>query len=235
MQQATDNKETERQALASRLAYAFERIGSKASVARACEVTEQAVTGWLKTGRVHRKHLPTIAKMARVRLDWLAWGEGEPLWTQEQMDQMESDLKEMGADYNVSPGPQIKGKVPLISWVQAGSAAEVVDIFNPGVADDWIDTTVQIKEHTYALRVEGDSMTPNFPPGTILIVEPDMPAEIGDYVVAKNGDEEATFKQLAKDAGRWLLKPLNRQYPIIPMDDTYHVIGVVREAVQKFR
>lgn len=235
MQDAADKNESERKYLASRLAYAIDRAGSKASIARACNVTEQAVTGWLKTGRVHRKHLPTIASMAGVRLEWLTWGEGDPVLSQDMIDQMESDIREPVPDYNVSQGPQIRGKVPLISWVQAGAAAEAVDIFNPGVADEWIDTTAQIKDHTYALRVEGDSMTPNFPPGTILIVEPDMPAEIGDYVIAKNGEEEATFKKLTKDAGRWLLKPLNQQYPIIPMDDAYEVIGVVREAVQKFR
>ncbi len=192
------------------------------AIGRSSAVVWQYLSGHRSIGEKFARHVESKLNLPRGYLDG-----AQP-----------SADNESSAEYltaaNVAPGPELKGKVPLISWVQAGCAQEVMDIYHPGVADEWIDTTVQTKEHTYALRVEGDSMTPNFPPGTILIVEPDMPAEIGDYVIAKNGDEEATFKQLAKDAGQWFLKPLNTQYPTIPMGD-YQVIGVVREAVQRFR
>ncbi len=208
-----------------------ERGDNWADLARALGTTDQRVYNWRKRGlpeaEGHR-----VARALGVSTDWLMSGMG-PRRIGAKVKEERPDYTEAGIG-NVSAGPDIKGRVPLISWVQAGAAVEVVDIFNPGVADDWIDTTVQIKEHTYALRVEGDSMTPNFPPGTILIVEPDMDAEIGDFVIAKNGDEEATFKKLVKDAGTLFLKPLNPQYPMIKLDG-YHVIGVVREAVQKFR
>jgi len=137
-------------------------------------------------------------------------------------------------DGNVSPGPALGGRVPLISWVQAGHAAEVVDLLHPGDGFEWIDTTCQIRHHTYALRVMGDSMAPDFPNGSILIVEPDMEPQPGDYVIAKNGDDEATFKQLIKDGADYYLKPLNERYPIKPLGQ-YQVIGVVRELVRRFR
>jgi len=35
--------------------------------------------------------------------------------------------------------PSVKGDVGLISWVQAGAFAEVIDNFQPGDAEDWID------------------------------------------------------------------------------------------------
>lgn len=133
-------------------------------------------------------------------------------------------------DANVSEGPEIKGKVPLISWVQAGSAQEAIDLFQPGVADEWVPTSAPIREHTYALRIEGDSMSPKFQPGMQIIVEPDMPCENGSYVIAKNQDGETTFKRLVKDAGVWLLKPENSQYPTLRLDDGYSIIGVVRRA-----
>jgi hypothetical protein len=44
------------------------------------------------------------------------------------------------------------------------------------------------------LRVQGDSMTPDFPHGCIIVVEPELDPLPGDYVIAKNGDDEATFK-----------------------------------------
>ncbi len=141
---------------------------------------------------------------------------------------------------NTSPGPDIKGRVPLISWVQAGDWAGVVDNFHPGDADEWIETTVPVRQHTYALRVKGDSMTnpsgsPSFPHGIIIIVEPEVEAVPGAYVVVRqNGDEECTFKQLVKDAGTLYLKPLNPAYPLLRMSDDAVICGVVREATMRF-
>ena len=135
---------------------------------------------------------------------------------------------------NIETGPTLGGKVPLISWVQAGHAVEVVDLLHPGDGFEWIDTTCQIRRHTYALRVSGDSMTPDFPEGSILVVEPEIDPLPGDYVIAKNGDDEATFKQLVKDGADFYLKPLNERYPIKPLGD-YRIIGVVRELVRRFR
>lgn len=135
---------------------------------------------------------------------------------------------------NVSPGPDLRGKVPLISWVQAGNFAEVVDLLQPGEAFEWIETSIQPRQHTFALRVEGDSMEPDFPAGTILIVEPELEAHVGDFVIAKNGDEEATFKQLVRDGGDWYLKPLNPRYPLKSLTGC-HVVGVVRAAERRFR
>lgn len=137
-------------------------------------------------------------------------------------------------EVNIAPGPIVHGKVPLISWVQAGHALEVVDLLHPGEGFDWIDTTCQIRRHTYALRVQGDSMSPDFPEGCIIVVEPDMEPMPGDYVIAKNGDEEATFKQFIKDGADYYLKPMNERYPIKPLG-AYHVVGVVRELVRRFR
>lgn len=135
---------------------------------------------------------------------------------------------------NVSPGPDIRGKVPLISWVQAGDFGDVVDLLHPGDAFEWIETSIQPHEHTFALRVEGDSMEPDFPAGTILIVEPDFDAHAGDFVIARNGDQQATFKQLVRDGGDWYLKPLNPRYPLKPLGDC-QIIGVVRAAERRFR
>lgn len=141
---------------------------------------------------------------------------------------------EVGQSDNVHPGPEIRGKVPLISWVQAGDFAEVVDLLHPGEAFEWIETTVQPRVHTFALRVHNDSMEPDFPAGTILIVEPELDAHAGDFVIAKNGDEEATFKQLVRDGGDWYLKPLNPRYPLKPLAGC-QVVGVVRAAERRFR
>lgn len=135
---------------------------------------------------------------------------------------------------NIEQAPALRGKVPLISFVQAGEFSEVIDNLQPGDGEEWIDATCPVNRYTFALRVVGDSMEPDFPAGTILIVEPDLSPEQNDYVIAKNGDGEATFKQLTRDGADWYLKPLNSRYPIKPLG-TSRIIGVVRDAVRKFR
>lgn len=143
-------------------------------------------------------------------------------------------VEDVKSTYNVQPGPDIRGKVPLISWTMAGNWSEAADLFHPGDAEEWVDTTSQVREHTYALRVEGDSMEPDFPAGTILIVEPQMEPIVGDYVIVKNGGD-STFKQLVRDGADFYLKPLNSRYPIKPLPDDAVICGVVRESVRKFR
>lgn len=134
----------------------------------------------------------------------------------------------------LSPAPDRKGMVPLISSVQAGHWTHAADLLQPGEAYDWIETGVTVRPHTFALRVTGDSMEPEFAHGTIVIVEPEMDAHPGDYVVAKNGDEEAVLKKLVRDGADLYLVPLNTRYPIKPLGAA-RIVGVVREAVKRYR
>lgn len=110
-----------------------------------------------------------------------------------------------------------------------------VDNFHPGDnGESLVPTTVPVKRHTFALRVSGDSMEPEFKEGAILIVEPELEAQPGDFVIVKNADEETTFKQLIKDGADWYLKPLNERYPIKLLGRS-KIIGVVRAVERRFR
>ncbi|MEG2269219.1 MAG: S24 family peptidase, partial [Acinetobacter sp.] len=54
----------------------------------------------------------------------------------------------------------------------------------------------------------------------------------GNLVVAKLTDaNEATFKKLVIDGGSMYLKPLNPQYPLIPINGNCRIIGVVVQAM----
>lgn len=138
---------------------------------------------------------------------------------------------------NTSPGYEMRAEVPLVSQVEAGNYTEV-DNFKRKGDYEMVAVSIPVKRHTYALRVHGDSMVSetgdSFPPGAILIVEPEMAPIPGDYVIALNTDNETTFKQLVKDGGDLYLKPLNSRYPIKPLG-TARIIGVVREFTKRFR
>ena len=131
----------------------------------------------------------------------------------------------------------MRAEVPLVSEVEAGNYT-AIDNFNPRGRFETVAVSVEIKRHTYALRVHGDSMVSDsgdsFPEGSILVVGPEMDALSGDYVIALNEANETTFKQLIRDRGDLYLKPLNTQYPIKPLG-TAEIIGVVREFTKRFR
>lgn len=125
-----------------------------------------------------------------------------------------------------------RGLVPVISKVQAGSWREEFDEFHPGDAEEYLPCPRTHSELTFALRVEGDSMTASqgktFPSGVVVYCDPEQAAGVvsGDMVIAKiKGEEEVTFKQYQKDGPRRYLKPLNTAYPII--SDEFEVIAKV--------
>jgi len=141
-------------------------------------------------------------------------------------------LDEDHGDHNTSAGPDLVGMAPVISWVQAGAHREAIASSD---AEEWVKTTVTVRPgSTFALRVKGDSMEPVFPSGVIIVVEQDFDPQPGDYVIASNGNNEATFKQLVRDGGDLYLKPLNDRYPVKPLGAA-KIVGVVRESIQKFR
>lgn len=145
-------------------------------------------------------------------------------------------LDTLGNDENTAVGPIVHGHVPLISNVQAGMYRDFIDnLLHPGEGKyEMIATTVPIKRHTFAVRVMGDSMEPKFTEGMVLVVEPDLEPDPGDYVIAKNGSDQTTFKQLIKDGADWYLKPLNDRYPIKLLGDST-IIGVVRSVELRLR
>lgn len=55
--------------------------------------------------------------------------------------------------------------IPLISWAQAGQWDGAVDMYRSGYAQEWAKAAGRIGARTFALRVEGEAMEPQFPPG----------------------------------------------------------------------
>jgi len=130
---------------------------------------------------------------------------------------------------NISEAPDLN-KVPLISWVQAGSWQDVFLDINNMDNIEWIETTYKPRKYSYALRVVGDSMETKFPEGCIIIVEPEEQAHNKSYVIVAQQDcNKATFKQLIDDESGRFLKPLNDKYPIMNMAPSTVICGVVKK------
>jgi len=78
----------------------------------------------------------------------------------------------------------------------------------------------------FALLVLGDSMTPEFAEGDVIVIEPEGLATSGSYVLARH-DEEWIFRQLVSDGDAWQLRPLNPRYPTVAIPDLAAVRGVI--------
>ena len=137
---------------------------------------------------------------------------------------------------NVSPAAQEPSRrvreYPLISWVIAGEWAESADNYQPGDGEELIPGNAKAGDKGYWLEIKNDSMTPHFPEGTRILVQPEgFDLVIGKYYVAllyqPGGARETTFKQYTRDAGVEYLKPLNKEYRPIEITDQVRIIGRV--------
>lgn len=210
-------------ALSDRILEIVDAGYKKSAIARAAGKSPAAVTQWIsgETKEIKADSAAGIQAVTGFSAVWIATGKGP----------------KMVAVGNVSAVSE-KRRVPLISWVQAGSWSDVQDNYAAGEADEWESAfSSSPGDNAFALMVEGESMTSpypgelSFPPGTIIIVDPGRAAGPGDFVVAKDvSTQQATFKRLAFDGGRWFLKPLNPTFPTIEIDDpAMRVIGRVIE------
>lgn len=210
-------------ALSDRILEIVDAGYKKSAIARAAGKSPAAVTQWIsgETKEIKADSAAGIQAVTGFSAVWIATGKGP----------------KMVAVGNVSAVSERK-RVPLISWVQAGSWSDVQDNYAAGEADEWESAfSSSPGDNAFALMVEGESMTSpypgelSFPPGTIIIVDPGRAVGPGDFVVAKDvSTQQATFKRLAFDGGRWFLKPLNPTFPTIEIDDpSMRVIGRVIE------
>lgn len=206
--QAMIDKTTEpNERLAALIAKAIKESGkTKKVVAIKCGVKPQAATGWTSTGRISKD---TLAK--------LAVAVGKPL----------SYFLPDDAG-NVTFGPEIRGKLPLINWVKAGDLCESHESIHPGDAEEWIDCPVPHSNRAYCLRVSGDSMDGEggYRDGEIIFVDPEVAATPGRDVVVRTEDGKTTFKRLKQDTEGFYLFGINGKKIIRIPPDT-HICGVV--------
>ena len=132
-------------------------------------------------------------------------------------------------------------KVPVLSYVQAGSFEPCADRLGEGVYE-YVTTDLDANSNAFAVWVQGNSMEPDFSEGDLIIVDPDAVPSPGDFVVAKNGSEEATFKKYRprgyKEDGSEVfeLVPLNEDYPKLSSETcAITIIGKVIEHRKFFK
>lgn len=205
---------------------------SQAEVAEAVGIKQPTYQA-LESGKTQKSaYLPQIAKFLGVDAYWLQTGEGDstrPLRPSEFVKKFMADVKELR-------------KIPVLDFVQAGSWREVVyDGLNP-MGWTYSDYKGINPEEIFGVAVSGLSMSPRFMPGDQLVVDPNLAAQPGDFVIACNNDYEVTFKKYRvtgyDEEGReqFQLVPLNPDFASLDSQiNNIRIIGVVVSHIQNFR
>lgn len=149
------------------------------------------------------ENLHRLAAALKTRPEWLIEGKGDP---------------EPSSFQNVEPAVLGQHKVPVLSYVQAGQLTEVREIRDVDGGFEYVQADESIGERAFAMRISGDSMTPWFEEGDLVIIDPDIEPVPGDYVAAKNGSLEATFK---KYRPRGFNQDGVEYFELIPLNDDY--------------
>jgi len=216
---------------------------TQTEVAQRAGIKQPSVAALCSGGSKGTRYPEELALAIRAPVAWvLAANRGARPWR----DLDHPDQSPQTGD--LRPAPADTRRIPIISYVQAGSFCEAVDAYARGNGFDemFIDAGLAAKlgPHAFALKVEGDSMRPDFNPGDIVVIDPDLPPRPGDIVVAKLGRESSATLKKYRDRGvdangvRVIeLVPINNDYPLLMLDASNPgtVIGPVVEVRKRLR
>lgn len=134
-------------------------------------------------------------------------------------------------DRRLTPGDRFFER-SIAESVQAGAPNPVFDAVPDVLGID--DYLVRNPSRTVLIRVKGNSMIDaGIHAGDIVIIEKKAAANVGDVVVAIV-DNEFTLKRLAKEKGRFVLRPENRAYPVIRPKGDLEIFGVVKGMFRRY-
>lgn len=141
-------------------------------------------------------------------------------------DKSESNVHAAAVDFRM---------VPIISYVQAGCWTAESSIRSAEGHMEYLQTNMDLSESSFTLIISGRSMEPEFKEGDAVVIDPEVDPLPGDFVVAKNGQEEALFKKyrprgFINGEEVYELVPLNEDYPTLRSDqEPIRIIGTMVE------
>ena len=127
-------------------------------------------------------------------------------------------------------------RAPVLNFVQAGSFCEYHD---DAISDESEPVIGSAGVNVYWIRLEGNSMEPDFESGELVLIDPDIQPNPADYVIAlRKGEKAVTFKKWrprgfdeATGEEYSQLIPSNPDFPII--DSRFTPFSICGVAVQR--
>lgn len=204
----------------------------QADISRATGKSSVAVTKWLRgENQPKLESLNVIAELFNVSVNWLLTG---------KETQGVHDKK--NAYNNVSYSHNGLSRIPVLDFVQAGKFREVIYDGCNVLGFTYSDYKSNLPEDIFSVQITGKSMLPRFSEGDHIIIDPNLCAKPGDFVIAENSDYEVTFKKYRvisyDEYGReqFELVPLNPDFATVnSVQHKIRIIGVVVRHIQNLR
>lgn len=123
-------------------------------------------------------------------------------------------------------------KLPVLEPTNVGIWSTNLDSsFDIAIADEWIYAPGPVSPGSFVLKIDGLSMEPIFRPGDKVVIDLNLVALPGHFVVAKKNQEQAaTLKELRKEGNDFYLHALNPDWPerIIKITEEWTIYGRAR-------
>jgi len=139
-----------------------------------------------------------------------------------------SEFKEYFETNVIRELPVAINKVPVLPWEQLDeSVSKLNEHLDTNVVEGYIGTNLEGK-YIFSLRVKDDSMSPFFYMDEFLLIDPNVQAQTGDYIIIKDDhNNEAIFRQLRKYQQVSVLHPLNPKYEDQVLSKEMRIVGKV--------
>lgn len=225
---------------ANRLKKALEMNNMKpVELANKTGINKSLISNYLSgTFKAKQDKLTMMAEVLGVSEGWLMGFDVDidRDWLPDNLEDI-SDIKIDNARYIETTTKTVK--IPLLGKVPAGIPIEAIED-TLGFVEIPASMLRGGKDY-FALKVEGDSMYPEYMSGDTIIVKQQPDCESGDdCIVMVNGDD-ATFKRVIKQEKSIILKPLNNNYEPYSFDEydiltkPVKIVGVAIEVRRKLR
>jgi len=170
------------------------------ALAKEIGVSHVAIGNFLAGQLPKSEHLLSLARFFDVQMEFLLTGEMVPAG--------KKSPKNWGGPYYGT-----SDEVPVVAWASAGGGGYYED--QEGAAER-IKTNCK-DPNCYAVKIEGDSMLPDFHNGDVAVAMPNVQPKNGDFVVAILKTGKVYFKKLkySKDQKGIMLIPLNLNYDVL--------------------
>ena len=177
------------------------------SLARLAKVPANFISK-IENGEVQGSNVKLIRKLAaalKLDPDALLGGSDHP-------PTISDHTPAFGSTPDVRTTDNIVAKtIPLISMAQAGNLtqANFEDVYDY----EGVIAYAGKDPRAFAVRIRGESMMPEYGPGTIAIVYPSQRARNDNLVIAKIGDGSVLFKRVQITDGEIIFHSINPNYP----------------------
>jgi SOS-response transcriptional repressor LexA len=124
--------------------------------------------------------------------------------------------------------------IPLLSIEDIKSWTPAANIEQQDKYRQWIETE-SFNKNCFSLKIDDESMWPQFAAGTILVVNPALNPKNRDFIVCYLSKERRGIcRQYLSENNIKILKPINQSLPSIKIGKNDKIVGVITQARNDF-